>query len=173
MEKNEKIFALDQNILKQEKLFRIMRLTTLLFFLAIMQVFSENSYAQATKLSLSKSNVSVKDILLEIEENSEFFFLYSNKLIDVDRKVSLDIKDKTVNQILDQLFKGENVSYVINNRQVILSPGNVSGKAGPQKITVNGKVTEFSGTPLPGVTVVVKGTNPGGYYQRRRELFTC
>ncbi len=161
MEKNEKIFALGRNILKQEKLFRIMKLTTLLFFLAIMQVFSENSYAQATKLSLSKSNVSVKDILLEIEENSEFFFLYSNKLIDVDRKVSLDIKDKTVSQILDQLFKGENVSYVINNRQVILSPGNVSGKAGQQKITVNGKVTEFSGTPLPGVTVVIKGTTQG------------
>jgi len=161
MEKNEKKFALGRNIPKRGKLFRIMKLTTLLFFLAVMQVFSENSYAQTTKLSLSKKNVSVKDILLDIEENSDFFFLYSNKLIDVDRKVSVDIKDETVSQILDQLFKGENVSYVINNRQIILSPGNMSEKSGQETITVNGKVTDSGGAPLPGVTVVVKGTTNG------------
>ncbi|MDB4584694.1 SusC/RagA family TonB-linked outer membrane protein, partial [Draconibacterium sp.] len=147
------------------KLIKIMKLTTFLFFLAITQVFAETSYAQATRLTLDMENAAVKDVLFEIEENSEFYFVYSNKLIDVERKVNLKVENKKVSQILDSIFEGEDVKYSVNDRQIILSPEglelNDSGVAFQQSKTISGTVKSESGDPLPGVTIVVKGTTNG------------
>lgn len=146
------------------KLIRIMKLTTFLFFLAIVQVFAETSYAQATRLSLDMKDVAVKDVLFEIEENSEFYFVYSNKLVDVERKVNVKVENKKVIQILDSIFEDEGVKYVINDRQIILSPEGLdpgTESVFRQTKTLSGTVKSTSGDPLPGVTIVVKGTTTG------------
>ncbi len=147
------------------KLIRIMKLTIFLLFVAIAQVFAVKTYSQATRLSFDFKNTTVKDVLFEIEENSEFYFIYSNKLIDVDRKVDIQANNKRVEQILDMLFQNENVNYSINNRQIILSPEGMilddSGFLSQQSKRIKGKVTNVAGEPLPGVTVWVKGSNAG------------
>ena len=165
MEKNREIVGMDGIRPMLTKLFRIMKLSSFLFFLTITQVIAVESYSQVTRLSIDMQNVTVKDVLLDIEENSEFYFIYSNKLIDVNRKVDAHFNNKKVDEILDNIFKGENVRYSIDNRQIILSPkGMILDKSGDifrQSRTLKGTVKSESGEPLPGVTVIVKGTTTG------------
>jgi TonB-linked SusC/RagA family outer membrane protein len=144
------------------KWLRVMKLTLFFLLTALIHV-SASVYSQQTKLSVSLQNVTVRDVLRLVEDQSEFFFLYKNDNIDVNRTVNIDIKDKSVEYLLDQLFKGTKVSYEVTNRQIVLvdkEKGDFSFPSQQQK-PVSGKVTDSSGSPLPGVSVVIKGTTNG------------
>jgi TonB-linked SusC/RagA family outer membrane protein len=144
------------------KTFRIMRLTMYVFILAVVQGYASNSYAQATKLNLALENSSIREVLLEIEDNSEFRFLYNSKMVDVDRSVSVEFSDLTINKAMDKLFKGTEVDYRVIDRQVVLFSENESfNNFDLQQRTVSGTVTDLGGQPLPGVTVLIKGTTQG------------
>jgi TonB-linked SusC/RagA family outer membrane protein len=138
----------------------IMKLTMFFLLMSLIQV-SANVYSQQTKLNITVKNVSVREVLKQIEDQSEFFFLYKNENIDVDRIVSIDLKEKPVEDVLNKIFKGTNVSFEIVNRQIVLvDKGNMTSTSQQQK-TVSGKVTDVTGNALPGVTVVVKGSSSG------------
>ncbi|MFV0266388.1 MAG: SusC/RagA family TonB-linked outer membrane protein, partial [Draconibacterium sp.] len=141
-----------------------MKLSLLLTILTITNVLALESYSQITRLSLDFKDAPVKEVLLDIESNSEFYFLYSNKLIDVDRKVDIQMNNRRIEDILNELFKGEGVTYAVSDRQIILSPEEMSlsnpANAFQQRV-ITGNVTFEDGEPLPGVTVVVAGTNTG------------
>ncbi|WP_159523599.1 SusC/RagA family TonB-linked outer membrane protein [Sunxiuqinia indica] len=147
-----------------------MRLTLLAILLSVFQGFALNSYSQNTRLTLKMENATIKQVLNSIEEQTDFFFLYNSKLIDVEQKVSIDVPGQNINNVLDQLFAGTDIQYEILDRQIILSNRNqINAQAG--STNVKGRVTDDSSEPLPGVTVVVKGTTYGtitdidGYYQ--------
>lgn len=139
-----------------------MRLTFFLSLLTIFQSIAGNMYSQNTKLSLKLNDVKVKDVLNVIEEKSEFYFLFNSKLVDVERKVDINVSNQQINKILDNLFTGFNVGYTVMDRQIIIQATNEpnESKAEVGK-TVTGVVKDESGTPLPGVTVAVKGTSRG------------
>ena len=128
--------------------------------MSIAQVFAVNSYSQNTRLSLSMKNVSAKTVLSQIEDQSQFFFIYDATVVDVEKKVSIKSENELITNILDKLFEGTNVSYKITNRQIALTAESTSS-VGQQQKTVSGKVTDFSGFPLPGVTILIKGTTNG------------
>jgi len=143
-----------------------MKLTTFLFFLGIIQMMASEVYSQITKVTLQFNDAAVKQVLAKIEDESEFFFLYNSKLVDVNRKVSIDVKDEKINEILNNLFMGTDVVYMVVDRQIVLTnkadqSGFIreSGQQPGKKIT--GKVTDQSGVPISGATVVVKGTTTG------------
>ncbi len=145
------------------KTFLSMRLTFYILLLATIQSVALDSYAQATKLNLALSNTSVKQVLSKIEDMSEFYFLYNSKIVDVERKISVNFKNKKINEALDLLFKDTPVSYNIVDRQIVLSgegSADIRSISAQQK-TLTGKVTDKEGLPLPGVTVLVKGTTQG------------
>jgi len=144
------------------KWLRIMKLTAFILLVSLVHL-SASVYSQQTKLDVSLQNASVRDVLKSIEDQSEYFFLYTNEDIDVNRKVSVDFKEVSVEQILNQVFQGTDVSYRIADRQIVLIKNNlaVNSFQSQQQKTVTGKVTESNGQPLPGVTVVVKGTTMG------------
>jgi len=139
-----------------------MKLSCMILLLAIFQSFAGVSYSQTATLSLRINNSTVKNVLLSIEEQTEFYFLYSSKVVDTNRKVSINMENVHVGEVLDAVFKGTNVTYSIEGRQVVLSSDEqvVSSSAGQQR-RVTGKVTDGTGQPLPGVTVVLKGTTSG------------
>jgi TonB-linked SusC/RagA family outer membrane protein len=147
------------------KIWMTMKLTMVLFFLAITNLMATETYSQATKLTLQVKDATVREVLSKIEENSEFFFLYNGKLVDVDRKISMDVNDQKINEILNNLFQGTDVVYAIVDRQIVLTnKANQNGFVQPdsqqsQKIT--GTVTGKDGSPLPGVNVVVTGITQG------------
>ena len=93
------------------KIWMTMKLTMVLFFLAVTRLMASEAYSQITKMTLQVKDARVREVLSEIEENSEFFFLYNSKLIDVDRKVSLDVNDQKIDEVLSDLFHGTNVLY--------------------------------------------------------------
>lgn len=150
----------------RSKFLKIMRNTILLLMLSVFQAFGGTSYSQTTKLSLDLNDVSIEQILTEIENQSEFFFLYNTKLIDIDRKASVNFKKKRIEYILEGLFEGTDIKYTVYDRQIILSPMILQNEDTNIQLTANqkgisGKVTDANGDPLPGVSVVIKGTYKG------------
>ncbi len=163
MEKNRERFGLAVPICQVRKITRIMRLTVLLMTILISQAFATSSYSQGKLLSLRLTNSTVKDVLIEIEKNSEYYFLYSNLLVDVDRKINVDLDDKKIEEVLDDIFQGTETVFVINDRQIILKPNSKDADwlGMQQDRTVTGKVVDENGQALPGVTVMLKGTTLG------------
>jgi TonB-linked SusC/RagA family outer membrane protein len=143
-----------------QKILLTMRLTLLLLVISVFSAFS-SSYAQKTKLDINVQNSSVKDVLDAIENKSEFFFMYNNKQVDVERKVDLMAESSTVDVVLGKLFAGTEVNFKVVNRQILLFPNDIINFAEQQERKISGKVTDASGTPLPGASVVVKGTTTG------------
>lgn len=140
-----------------EKIILRMKLTTLFLLMCFVQVFAVTSYSQSTKLTMELHDVSVVDVLKTIEEKSEFYFVYNKDAIDLDRKVSLNAKDRTINDVLDFLFKETDVSYKVIDRHIILSTLQVEQSS----FMVKGRVTSSRGETIPGATVLLKGTNKG------------
>jgi TonB-linked SusC/RagA family outer membrane protein len=119
-------------------------------------------YSQTTKLNLDFRNSRVVDVLDAIESQSEFRFAYSAQYIDVNRKVNVDVKDKSIEQTLSVLFEGAGVNYSINDRHIMLYRADMETNSSQQPgKSITGKVTDSSGATLPGVSVVVKGTTNG------------
>jgi TonB-dependent starch-binding outer membrane protein SusC len=142
------------------KTFLIMRVSLFLILLSALQLIAGTSYSQSTRLSLNMKNSTVKDVLGQIEERSEFYFLYNNQLINVDRKVDVNVQNEKIEVVLNKLFEDGGVSYVIRDRHIILTPtGEVI--TGEQQKSITGKVSDIAGLPLPGVSVVVKGSTTG------------
>ncbi len=143
-----------------------MKLTILLVMIAILSGFAGESYSQTAKLSLKMENSSIKDALKAIEDQSEFRFFYSGQ-VDVGTKTSVDVNNKNVMETLDELFAGTSIRYDIYGRQIVLLASQETSMTAEvksqvqQQNVVTGTVTDRTGMPLPGVTVVVKGTTQG------------
>jgi len=107
-------------------------------------------------------NATIKQVLGQIENQTDYFFMYNGKLVNVDQNVSVDIKNKNIDNVLKEVFKGTDINYEIKDRQILLSiSNNTSFISALQQKKITGKVTDSSGAPLPGVTVVIKGTTIG------------
>ncbi len=143
-----------------KKCYRIMKLTILFLFAGLMQV-SASLYSQNTKLSLDFSNTRVVDVLEAIENQSEFRFAYSAEYIDMNRKVSVDVKSQSIEKTLAILFNGTDVKYSINDRHIMLFLEGTNSGVSQQQKSVTGKVTDSAGGGLPGVSVVIKKTTTG------------
>ncbi len=143
------------------KLWKIMRLSVFFLLLFVAQTFATVTYSQQTKLTLKMQSAKVIDVLGKIEDESQFFFLFNQKLVDVERKVNVDVKNESIDKILTNLFENTNVSYLVKDRQIILTTANPELGVSQQQKSVSGKVTDSSGASLPGVSVVVKGTTTG------------
>ncbi len=157
-------FTGDKEIPGMKKLLRIMKLTTFLILISAVTVLASKTYSQTKTLTLSMDKTTVKDVLLAIEDQSEFYFMYSGKVIDVEREVSVNVKNQKVEKILNSLFAETNVDYTIRDRIIVLTTPEVFDAvslAEFQEKPVSGKVTDESGQPLPGVTVLIKGTTQG------------
>lgn len=162
MKKNN-CFRRDNKLPGLQKVLRTMKLTIFLLLLSIISGFANDSYSQTTVLNLKLDNSTVKEVLKSIEEQSEFYFMYSAKLIDVEREVSVNIKNKKIDEVLNDLFRDTNVKHTVKDRFILLTTAEVQVQAAEmqQQKSIKGKVTDINGEPLPGVTIVVKGTTNG------------
>jgi TonB-linked SusC/RagA family outer membrane protein len=121
-----------------------------------------NSLSQTTKLNMSLKNVPVQEVLLLIEEQTDFYFLYQDNVFQKGQKVTIESKNESLEGILQQLSQQTGVRYEISDRQIILKEkGNNLFFAQQKEKTVSGSVSGKGGEAIPGATVVVKGTNNG------------
>ena len=137
-------------------------------------------YSQNTNFHLDLEQVTYEELFEEIENQSEFIIFYHSEALDMTKRISIQIKDKPVEKVLDEAFQGEDIAYQIIDRQIVIKrkePTSIESKtyenkednllasgdkAYPNQIEVEGVVTD-AGTdePLPGVNIVVKGTTKG------------
>ncbi len=139
----------------------IMRNAAIILLISAFQVLATGGYSQTTQLSLKLKDATIKEVLTEIENQSEFYFLYNSELIDVTRRVDISVKNEKVNDILSRLFSKDEVNISINDRHIVLTPVTEMIVQQQQQKSVSGKVIDTRNQPLPGVTVVIKGTTQG------------
>lgn len=152
----------------RSKILLQMKLLTL-FLLFSMVSAASNTYSQEIRFKLKLSEITVKEVFREIEANSDFILLYNEKQVDVNRIVDVKVDNETVESILNQVFEGTLNTYKIYDRQIVILA--VDKKDSPnillkenfteQKKQISGSVKDNSGIPLPGVSVLVKGTTTG------------
>lgn len=143
-----------------KKMMLSMRLT---LFLMLLGMFSTHAatYAQKARLDLSFKDRQVRDILNQIEEQSEFTFMYDNSRVDVERKVSIDVRSSSITETLNEIFHGTDVKYRIMGRHIMLFAEGEAITVQEKLMKVTGKVSDSSGSPLPGASIVIKGTSKG------------
>ena len=144
-----------------KKTLQVMRISIFLLMFGILQVHAKVGYSQRTRISLDYSNTELIKVLDKIEDASEYFFLYNEKFLDTQRKVSIVAKDQLIGNILDNLFKGTDIKYTIVDRKIILAPDFLTDEIQPQQKIITGKVIDKDGNPIVGANVVVTGTTKG------------
>lgn len=131
------------------------KLTLLLLFVGMLDVqaslFSQNT------VTLSMKKATLKDILWEIEHQTGFVFMYSSEDLNKAGKQDVEIKSKNMNDILAKCLKGTGLMFTVQDDVIVLKP--LPQEQEGRKIT--GSVKTANGEPLPGVTVLIKGTSVG------------
>ncbi len=141
--------------------FRKMKLTVLAVTISIFSCFASNTYSQNTKLNIVENNSTLLNLLHAIEGQSEFKFFY-NENVDVSMAISVNANQKTIFDILDAVLANTAIKYKVIGRQIALyNKDAMEPFLSEQQKKVSGKVTDSSGTTLPGVSVAVKGTTNG------------
>ena len=144
-----------------KKIWLIMKLNFFLILLTVLQL-SANVSAQNTRLDLKMKNATIAQIFDEIERQSEVYFFYNKSQIDENRTISVDYRNKTIDEILKAMVSDLNLTYEIAGKNIIIKAVNPAGNGFQQSgIKVKGAVKNASGESLPGVTVLVKGTTNG------------
>ena len=151
------------------KIFRIMRLVMLFMLVGFLSA-SADSYSQNAKISLDLTDAELKDVIKEVQKQTEFTFFYSPEDVKEVKGLNVKVKDTKLEQILDECFKETDLEYEITHKAIVLKKvpkpeilpsENEKSINQPQKRTIAGKVTDEGGIPLPGVSIIVKGTTVG------------
>lgn len=145
-----------------------MKLTAIFLFAACMQV-SASGYSQ--KITLSQTNVSLKKVFREIENQSGYHFFYKDRLLRQTGNVSIDVRSASVEDALDQCLKDQPLTYTILDKTIVIKAKERQSvmvpKSTPSDLIVaplniiNGAVKDAQGHPLVSVSVIVKGTTKG------------
>jgi len=151
-----------------KKLIMELKIAFFIIVVSVSNVLAIPTYSQVAKVSLDMENAKLENVLDEIELKSEFYFIFNQKQIDVNRIVDIQAENKLIADILPELFKGTNVSYIVFDRKILLTTNPLKNDLlalalviESQQKQITGTVTGKDGTPLPGVNVVVTGTTQG------------
>ncbi|WP_203257137.1 SusC/RagA family TonB-linked outer membrane protein [Hyunsoonleella ulvae] len=147
-----------------------MKLTTILLLSIVFCMNANNGYSQKTRITMDVVDAKVDQVLDEIERTTEFKFIYNVKHVDLNRRVSIKVDQLLIHNLLNSLFHNTETTYKVRGKQIILSKMEhvlppLKTKSNPKeaqkKIKVSGKVVDDLGLPLPGVSIVEKGTTNG------------
>ena len=123
-------------------------------FVVCASFYATRSYAQNNAVTIRLSGVSMERVMNEIENQTNYLFL-SNKDVDINSVVSVDVEARPLSEALAQMVRGTDVVYRFDGKYILLS------KADRRPVTVKGVVTDADGAPVIGASVIVKGTTVG------------
>ncbi|WP_048907213.1 SusC/RagA family TonB-linked outer membrane protein [Pedobacter sp. V48] len=140
-----------------------MKLIVILIFIGCLQV-SATGFSQS--ITLSEKNTTLNNLFESIKEQSGYTFFYNNKLIKQEGRISIELKNVSVETALDQIFRNRPFSYKIINKTIVIKKNSNSTTQLPlantvAQINIKGKISDTEGNPLSGATVMIKGTSKG------------
>ncbi|WP_277465351.1 TonB-dependent receptor [Parabacteroides sp. PF5-6] len=140
-----------------------MKITSFLFFCAIFTLFAENTHSQNAKVTIHRENVALQEVLNDIEEQTEYLFLYNKKNVDVNHPTTVRASNQPVSKVLDRVLEGTNVNYEMVGNHIVLSDQVKNAPEGTQQNsrTITGIVKDETGEPIIGANIVEKGTTNG------------
>jgi len=156
-------FLLQKNK-KINHFFRIMKITALFLFIGILSMYAENTFSQNAKVSIKKDNVQLEKVLAEIEKQTDYLFIYNDK-VETNKRVSVNASNKPVSEVLKEILKNTDIHYLMEGTHIILSNNvekeNTANSPQQDSKAITGRVLDINNEPLIGVSVIVKGTTNG------------
>lgn len=144
-----------------KQIFRIMRISTFLLMVCVFCSYAGNAHSQNAKVSIRMNNVKLDKILNEIENQTDYLFIYNNQ-VDINKIISVKVKNEAVAQVLDRILSGTGINYELEGTHIILTTEAIKDlHAQQQAKTVTGTVTDVSGEPIIGANIRIKGTTTG------------
>lgn len=126
---------------------RMMRISIILLFTCVFCSMAESAFTQNAKVTINKRNASLKEVLTEIEAQTDYLFIYNDE-VNADKKVSVKAKSESVKDVLNDIFKGTDIRYSMEGNHIILFVKSEEGFAKDTKALVvqqqrivTGKVT--------------------------------
>ncbi|MFA5229393.1 MAG: carboxypeptidase-like regulatory domain-containing protein, partial [Candidatus Paceibacterota bacterium] len=147
-------------------LFNIMKICLFLLFAFAFQMMATNTEAQDAIINLKSNTVNVRKLISEIEKQTDYLVVYSNREVNTSREVTLKKKSDKVSEYLYQTFNGTDIGYEFENNYIVLSRKaqetasiltGLTQTAQQLGKTVKGSVTDSNGEPIIGATIVLKG----------------
>ena len=135
-----------------------MKLTVFLILLGLLRV-SAVTNAQVYRINLELENVACEEAIESLKGQTNLDFFFSNREVNVNRKVSVSCKNASLEEALKQIL-GEGYSFRLIDNTVVIRPVK-NQLPQPKQVTVKGTVKDVKGNPLPGVTVLLKGSALG------------
>ena len=144
-----------------KQIFRIMRISTFLLMVCVFCSYAGNAHSQNAKVSIHMNNVKLDKILNEIENQTDYLFIYNNQ-VDINKITSVKVKNEAVAQVLDRILSGTGINYELEGTHIILTTEAIKDlHAQQQAKTVTGTVTDVSGEPIIGANIRIMGTTTG------------
>jgi len=153
---------------------KIMRITFSQILILLLMTgisYAKSSSAQGLlnkRVSLSIENGSMADVLKQLAKTNKIQFVYSRDIIQTEEKFSLRVTEQPLKKVLEELLKSQMINYEVIQNKIILKQAEV--KETQAFATIKGRVTDETGGPLPGVSILLKGsttaaqTSPDGTY---------
>jgi TonB-linked SusC/RagA family outer membrane protein len=146
------------------KILMVMKITTLIIIIACLHV-SAASFAQ--KITLKEKDAPLERIFIDIKKQTGYIFFYENNVLDGTKKVSIDVKNANIQDVLNECLKNQELTYTIAGTTIGVKKkeesllDNLKNQINTQfaQVTIQGKVQDETGQPMMGVTVKIKGTN--------------
>ncbi len=145
-------------ITKQKKISTIMKLCFLFLIVFNFSVVG-NTFAQKESISLNMENASLDQVIFKIKEQSEASFFFNLEKAKKEKGISINVKNETLDNVLNMVLKNTSLTFIVSQNTVILKDKEMADQV--KDINVKGSVKDEAGFPLPGVTVMVKGTSVG------------
>ena len=142
-----------------KKIVLMMKFYLVFTFLGVLNVIAGSAYSQEN-LKLNLKEVSLMTLFREIQKQTGIDFVYNEEQCRDFGKVSVEISDGTVEQLLQQVFDSSKLTYRFENG-VIMIKALDEMRPQEQKVQISGSVVDTKGQPLPGVTILLKGTTVG------------
>lgn len=143
------------------KMFRVMKVFICILVLSLSTV-SANTFSQI-RVSIDMKNATLKEVFKEITKVTGYEFIYSNNEVENVGKISLCVENKDLQDVLAECLEGTQLWYMIEEQVVVISPklSNPAQTKDNKSKVISGKVIDESKNPLPGVTILLKGTTTG------------
>ena len=142
------------------KTLTIMKLTGLFLVIGMITV-SAKTMSQNSTVTINLKNAQLSKVFDEIEEQTDYVLFYKKDVVDDTKTVSVNAKNEKVKDVLDRVLEDEDVSIKMVENSIIIAPDTKADAMQEQTQKITGQITDTKGEPMPGVSVVVKGTTNG------------